>query len=169
MDNICFYLFIFIDIPFFKGENGCISASLSHSHFNTHLLIEGTCSCSENTNKWKGIVSNRFLVERGASERVRSWLSYLRFTTRKGKDHLLLLPCLLTLIFLLFHVPLSLWNLKFTALSWKFSNNFALLCYSTSAINLFPCKPACFLLELQRVVSNVPSSCLCGFKSGTNY
>lgn len=133
-----------------------LSSPSSHPDFTTHLLSEGTCLCSENTNKWKGIVSNRFLVERGAWERVRSCLSCLNFTTRKAEEHLLLLPCLLTVTFLLFHMSLWMRDLKLTALSWKFSNNFALLCYSTWAINLFPCKPAFFLLELQRAASMHP-------------
>lgn len=56
----------------------------------------------------------------------------------------------------MFHVPLWICDLKLTALSWKYSKIFALLRYSTSAIDLFSCKPACFLLELHFVVSMYP-------------
>lgn len=153
-----------------KGEKNWLHFCITyfcHSLLHTqifHLLTAGTCSHSENTNKQKG---NRFQVERGAWERVRSCLSYLKFNTRKAKEHFLLLPCLLTVTFLLFHVPLWIRDLKLTALSWKFSTNFALLHYSNYKYFVILASLLSGRATPCRV--NVPSSCLCGFKSGINY
>ena len=80
--------------------------------------------------------------------RIRTCLRYLKFSTKKAKNHFLSLPCLFAVTFLPFHFPLWIHDIEITALGEFFSINFAVLCYVTSAINHLACQPACFLVEL---------------------